>query len=258
MRSPGAILISLVPLQAYELLGAAQLVSVVYFLVAFVGLGASLTVPVILHRVRRRWVLTIGAAIQIASVCLLALGTKASLVAGLALQMLAMAMLDIVINLYLLDHIPRRRLNHFEPRRLLFAGTAFAAGPWIGVYLSRNVAENLTYLVAALATCTMLTFFWTLAACRQPEPAGGNGAAAEPAALRAALRLPAAPGPLLGAGARPQRLVGHVLHLHADLCGQRRLSPRGRRARSSRWAWRRCCWCACGGGSARASAPAIC
>ena len=50
-----AILISLVPLQAYALLGAAQLVSVVYFLVAFVGLGASLTVPVVLHRVRRRW-----------------------------------------------------------------------------------------------------------------------------------------------------------------------------------------------------------
>ena len=164
-----AILISLVPLQAYELLGAAQLVSVVYFLVAFVGLGASLTVPVILHRVRRRWVLTIGAAIQIASVCLLALGTKASLVAGLALQMLAMAMLDIVINLYLLDHIPRRRLNHFEPRRLLFAGTAFAAGPWVGVYLSRNVAENLTYLVAALATCTMLTFFWTLRLADNPS-----------------------------------------------------------------------------------------
>ena len=81
-----AILISLVPLQAYELLGAAQRVSVVYFLVAFVGLGASLTVPVILHRVRRRWVLTIGAGIQISSVILLALGTKASLVAGLALQ----------------------------------------------------------------------------------------------------------------------------------------------------------------------------
>src|SRR5436190_8067454 len=164
-----AILISLVPLQAYELLGAAQRVSVVYFLVAFVGLGASLTVPVILHRVRRRWVLTIGAGIQISSVILLALGTKASLVAGLALQMLAMAMLDIVINLYLLDHIPRRRLNHFEPRRLLFAGSAFAAGPWIGVYLHRNVAENLTYLVAALATCTMLTFFWTLRLADNPS-----------------------------------------------------------------------------------------
>jgi MFS transporter, ACDE family, multidrug resistance protein len=164
-----AILISQVPLQAYALLGAARLVSVVYFVTAFVGLAASLTVPVVLHWIRRRWVLTIGAVIQILSVALLALGTKASLVAGLALQMLAMAMLDVVINLYLLDHIPRRRLNHFEPRRLLFAGAAFAAGPWIGVYLHRNVAEGLTYLVAALSTITMLTFFWTLRLADNPS-----------------------------------------------------------------------------------------
>ena len=40
-----SILISLVPLQAYELLGAAQLVSVVYFLVGILGLGVNLTVP---------------------------------------------------------------------------------------------------------------------------------------------------------------------------------------------------------------------
>jgi MFS family permease len=78
-------------------------------------------------------------------------------------------MLDVVINLYMLDHIPRRRLSHFEPRRLLFAGTAFAAGPWVGVYLHRNVAENLTYLVAALATLTMLTFFWTLRLADNPS-----------------------------------------------------------------------------------------
>src|SRR5262249_59232191 len=106
-----AILISQVPLQAYALLGAARLVSLVYFVAAFVGLAASLTVPVVLHWIRRRWVLTIGAVIQILSVALLALGTKPSLVAGLAMQMLAMAVLDGGINLYLLDHIPRRRLN---------------------------------------------------------------------------------------------------------------------------------------------------
>ena len=224
-----SILISLVPLQAYALLGAAQLVSVVYFLVAFVGLAASLTVPVVLHRVRRRWVLTIGAAAQVSSALLFALGTKASLVAGLALQMLAMAMLDVVINLYLLDHIPRRGLNHFEPRRLLFAGSAFAAGPWIGVYLHRNVAENLTYLVAALATLTLLTFFWTLRLADNPSLQAAT--APPPSPLRFVQRfvVAAAPGPVLGAGARPQRLVGDVLHLHADLCGECRLSPRGRR-----------------------------
>ena len=40
-----SILISLVPLQAYDLLGAAQRVSVVYFLVGILGLAANLTVP---------------------------------------------------------------------------------------------------------------------------------------------------------------------------------------------------------------------
>ena len=163
-----AILITLVPLQAYALLGAAQTVSVVYFLVAFVGLAASLTVPIVLHWMRRRWVLTIGAGLQMLSALFLALGTTGSLVIGLATQALAMAILDVVINLYMLDHIPRRRLNHFEPRRLLFAGSAFALGPWVGVYLHRNVAENLTYLVAGLATLTLLTFFWTLRLADSP------------------------------------------------------------------------------------------
>ena len=168
-----AILITLVPLEAYGVLGAAQLVSIVYFLVGLLGLASNLTVPLILHLLRRRWVLTIGALAQIASTLLFAWGTKASLVVGLAVQVVAMAMLDVVINLYLLDHIPRRGLNHFEPRRLLFAGTAFALGPWVGVYLHRNVGTNLTYVIAALSTLTLLTYFWTLRLTDNPSLQAG-------------------------------------------------------------------------------------
>jgi MFS family permease len=80
-----------------------------------------------------------------------------------------MAMLDVVINLYMLDHIPRRGLNHFEPRRLLFAGGAFALGPWVGVYLNRNVAGSLPFIVAALSTLTLLTYFWTLRLADNPS-----------------------------------------------------------------------------------------
>jgi MFS family permease len=177
-----AILISLVPLEAYALLGAAQRVSVVYFLVGILGLAANLTVPLILHRMRRRWVLTIGAGAQMGSAILFAAGTQASLVAGLALQVIAMAMLDVVINLYLLDHIPRRGLNHFEPRRLLFAGTAFALGPWAGIYLQHNVAWNLTYVLAALSTLILLTYFWTLRLADNPSLQAG--AAPPPSPLR--------------------------------------------------------------------------
>jgi MFS family permease len=164
-----AILITLVPLEAYGVLGAAQLVSIVYFLVGLLGLASNMTVPLILHLMRRRWVLTVGALAQIASTMLFAWGTRTSLVAGLAVQVVAMAMLDVVINLYMLDHIPRRGLNHFEPRRLLFAGTAFALGPWVGVYLHRNVGSNLTYVIAALSTLTLLTYFWTLRLTDNPS-----------------------------------------------------------------------------------------
>jgi MFS family permease len=170
-----ALLISLLPLQLYDQLGDAQLVSMVYFSVALLGLSATLTVPVILHRISRRWILTTGAVLQMASVGLFAIGSTYCLVAGLALQALAIAMLDVVINLYLLDHVPRRELTVFEPRRLLFAGSAFAAGPWLGVFLHRHVVEWFPYLVAGVAMLALLMFFWAMRLTDNPglQPATG-------------------------------------------------------------------------------------
>ncbi len=157
-----SILISVLPLKAYGLLGAAQLVSVVYFAAAFIGLSSNLTVPLLLRSLPRRWVLTIGACIQVASVTMLTFESAATFIAGLALQAMAMAMLDVAINLYMLDHIPRRQLNTFEPRRLLFTGTTFALGPWLGVYLNGHVDPRLAFLVAGISGLSLLTFFWFL------------------------------------------------------------------------------------------------
>lgn len=155
-------LISLVPLQAYALLGAAQAVSVLYFLVAILGLLAILAVPAVLHHVRRRWVLTGGGLLSILSSILLACDHKASLVAGLVLQGAAGAALDVVISLYMLDHIPRRGLNTFEPRRLLFVGIAFTIGPLGGVYLSRHVAPVAPYVMTCGAMLLLLGLFWSM------------------------------------------------------------------------------------------------
>ena len=164
-----SLLISLLPLQVYAQLGDAQLVSMVYFSVALLGLAATLTVPIILHRIRRRWILTTGAAAQMSSAGLFALGGGQWVVAGLALQALAIAMLDVVINLYLLDHVPRRELTVFEPRRLLFAGSAFAAGPWLGVFLHRHVVQWFPYLIAGVAMLALLTFFWAMRLADNPS-----------------------------------------------------------------------------------------
>lgn len=164
-----SLVISLLPLLIYAQLGDAQLVTVAYFLVALLGLAATLTVPIILQRARRRSILTAGAASQIVSAALFAMGTTTWLLLGLAFQVVSIAMLDVVINLYLLDHVPRRGLTHFEPRRLLFAGSAFAAGPWLGVYLYRNVAEWSPYLLVGAAMLVLLTLFWSMRLADNPS-----------------------------------------------------------------------------------------
>ena len=157
-----ALLATIVPIKAYEMLGDAQLVSLLYFSVSLVGLTVSLVVPLALHIARRRWVLTAGAISYVICGILYSAGSLHWLIAGLAAQIFGTAILEVVINLYLLDHVPRRELNHFEPRRLLFSGMAFFAGPWLGVYLDRNVLENSTFLVVACSALVLLAYFWAL------------------------------------------------------------------------------------------------
>ncbi|MEM8685871.1 MAG: MFS transporter [Pseudomonadota bacterium] len=157
-----ALLMTIVPLQAYTLLQSAQMVSVIYLAVSLTGLVASLGLPIVMHLIPRRYMMTLGALTYMAAATFLATGTLPGLITGLALQISATAMLEVTINLYLLDHIPRKELNTFEPRRLLWSGLAFAAGPWLGVYLHENVANGLTYIVVTLTAALMLIAFWKL------------------------------------------------------------------------------------------------
>ncbi len=157
-----ALLMTIVPLQAYALLQDAQHVSFIYLAVSLTGLIASLGLPVVMHLIPRRYMMTMGALTYMASATLFGTGTLPGLIAGLALQISATAILEVTINLYLLDHIPRKELNTFEPRRLLYSGLAFAAGPWLGVYLHENVANGLTYILVTLVAALLLIAFWKL------------------------------------------------------------------------------------------------
>lgn len=157
-----ALLMTIVPLQAYTLLQDAQQVSFIYLALSLTGLIASLCLPIVMHLIPRRFMMTLGTLTYMASATFFGTGTLHGLIAGLALQITATAILEVTINLYLLDHIPRKELNTFEPRRLLYSGLAFAAGPWLGVYLHENVANGLTYIVVTLVATLMLIAFWKL------------------------------------------------------------------------------------------------
>jgi MFS family permease len=155
-----ALMITIVPLEAYRLLQSPLLVSIIYFATSGLGLIVSLFLPVLIHRITRRWALTLGAGFYVAAACFYLTGAPAALVLGLAAQVVGVAILEVVLNLYVLDHVPRRELNSFEPRRMTYTGSAFILCPWLGVYLQSNVMAGSTFVVVAVLSLAFLVFFW--------------------------------------------------------------------------------------------------
>jgi MFS family permease len=171
-------LITVIPLDALALLGNAQRVSVLYFGVSLAGLCGSLAIPWLVQTIRRRWVFTLGAVQTVVAALLLATGTLPGLIAGMVLQVFAIACLEITLNLYVLDHIPRHELGQFEPMRVFYMSVAFTVGPWLGVYLVAHVARWAPFALAAASALVSLGYFWFLrvtehaavAPMRRPPP----------------------------------------------------------------------------------------
>jgi MFS family permease len=157
-----AVLTTVVPLDAYRLVGDAQKVSLLFFLFSIAGLATSLTLPWLLSSLPRRWLFVLATLVGIAGCGLLALPGLWALIAGMALRAFTAACMDVLFNLYVLDHIPRREMTRFEPLRGLFLAAPWAIGPWLGVYLHEQGAPWLPFAAAAGAGALGLAYFWFL------------------------------------------------------------------------------------------------
>src|SRR5579875_151787 len=172
------ILLTVVPLKALALLGTARAVSVLYLAMSMAGLAGRLGIPWLNRLIRRRWVFSLGSLGFAAGALLLDIASLPALVVGLFLTTFAFACLEITLNLYVLDHIPRHELGRFEPTRILVAAAPWSVGPWLGVYLQGAVAPLAPYAVAAAAALALLALFWALRlgenavlqAMRRPPP----------------------------------------------------------------------------------------
>ena len=76
------ILLTVVPLQAFRILGDAQRVSLLYFAAGLVGLAGSLTIPWLVRRLRRRRVFNLGALAMALAAALFTRGDAIGLAAG--------------------------------------------------------------------------------------------------------------------------------------------------------------------------------
>ena len=157
-----AILVSVIPLQALDLLGDAQSVSVLYFAVAGLGVVSSLAVPTLLGRLGGHATFLIGAAFMMLSATLLPSSSLGFFVVGLVCHFFGIAATDVATNFYVLSEVPRRELMRFEPLRIMFAVIAYTIGPLLGVYLETQVDHSLPYGLAMAAVFVSIAYFFWL------------------------------------------------------------------------------------------------
>ena len=157
-----SILLTVVPLEALRLLGTARAVTLLYAVAGLAAVVGRFSIPVLVQLIQRRYVFSLGASQLAISAVLLASGSPAAFALGLAFSSFAFACIEVTSNLYLLDHIPRHALRHFEPTRIFACAGPWTLGPWLGVYLQQSFTFAAPFAVAALAATVLLLFFWWL------------------------------------------------------------------------------------------------
>jgi hypothetical protein len=153
---------TVVSLQAYDILGTAQKVSMLSTAVSVTVLVTTLMLPHLLGRMRRRWAYTFGACLMIAASLAFASHVLEGQAAGMLLRNLGAAVMNISLSLYIMDHIRRTDLARSEPLRLSLSTFSWMAGPALGVWLYVGFGPWGPQLAAIAASLLLLTLFWYL------------------------------------------------------------------------------------------------
>ncbi|MGH6915186.1 MAG: MFS transporter, partial [Geminicoccales bacterium] len=173
-----AILVTVIPLQAFTVLQSSRAVSLLFTCVGIAGLVGSLFIPFLIRLIPRRWVYTLGALGLVLAAALFALDGVQGLLAGLVFRVLAVACLNVTLNLYIMDTIRRGDLVRSEPFRLAVSGVAWTLCPSLGVLLYDRFGAIAADGLSAAAAVLLLAAFWTIrlsdnpaiAAPRRPAP----------------------------------------------------------------------------------------
>jgi MFS family permease len=151
---------SVIPIQAYEILRSEQGVSILYTIVALLGLSVTLFMPMLIERFSRRWIYTAGVLSLIAGSLLFVVDTLAGQVLGMLARVVGASALAITLNLYIMDHIRKTEVMQAESLRMAWSMLGWTAGPTLGVLLYSRygiIAPNL--MVIGFAT-VLLVMFW--------------------------------------------------------------------------------------------------
>jgi MFS family permease len=157
-----SLLATVISLQALSLLGDARDVSLLFTSVGLAGLSASLFIPRFVHHLGQRWVFTLGTVMLVGAAALLATVSIAGQASGMLLRAFGASCLSIVSSLYILQYIRRHDLTRSEPLRLQVSAAAWTLGPASGVWCYQHLGSGWPYLLSAVTSLALLTYFWML------------------------------------------------------------------------------------------------
>jgi MFS family permease len=175
-----ASIVSVVPIQAYELLKSEQKVSIFYFVVGSFGMCATLCAPILFQRLPRRFVYTLGALFLVAAMALFATHTIAGQAGGMFLRILGAGTLSITLNLYIMEYIPKHGLVRSESLRLTLGTFAWSFGPSIGVWLYVRFGIVAPFLWGAAWPLLLIALFWYLRLSGSPAVSPGRSRPVNP------------------------------------------------------------------------------
>jgi MFS family permease len=155
-----ALNVSVIPIQAYELLGSSQRVSIVATAVSFAVLITTLSLPYVLHGVRRRWVYSTGIVLVMVAALLFASHTVSGQVLATYLRNVGASMLNITLSLYIMDNISKTELTKSEPVRMALSTISWVVGPATGTWLYSQYGAVVPQLVAFAAGFVLMAGFW--------------------------------------------------------------------------------------------------
>jgi len=175
-----ATVLTVLPLGALRLLGTAQAVTLLYVGAGLAAVVGRFSIPFLVGLFGRQAVFALGAVALIVSNGLFALDLVPAFAAGVALSAAAYACIEITSQLYLLDHVPRQALRHFEPTRIFASAGPWTFGPWLGVHLQESLAFTAPFLVAAGAAAALLVLFHALRLGETVAPTASHRPSANP------------------------------------------------------------------------------
>ncbi|HIL19938.1 MAG TPA: MFS transporter, partial [Gammaproteobacteria bacterium] len=142
---PRSLLVSVIPIEALTLMSNVQAVSLLYFISGIISVLFSLLIPILASRFRARGLLILGGVTTVATAVLLNSHQIYLFVLGMVFYTASANMVEIALTLFIMQVVPRREIQRFEPMRVFFMVIGFLIGPWLGVVLREQVSVSAPY-----------------------------------------------------------------------------------------------------------------